>query len=130
MKSKFKSVVNCFALALLSTLLGCALSGPDEPWHQPCRDGNTTELRKQIAAGLDPNVRDVNGDTPIYYALVFSRWETADYLLSVGARLGSENNRSYTVIEAVRKTAPSIDIDAWLKKHDSDKPQHEQDEQK
>jgi hypothetical protein len=36
--------------------------------------------------------------------------------------LGSENNRSDTVIEAVRKTAPSIDIDAWLKKHASDKP--------
>jgi ankyrin repeat protein len=130
MKSSSTSVVQCFAVALLSTLLGCALSAPDKPWHQPCRDGNTAELRKQIAAGLDPNGRDVNGSTPIFYALVFERWETADYLLSVGARLGSENNRSYTVIEAVRKTAPSIDIDAWLKKHDSDKPQHEQDEQK
>lgn len=123
MNTSSKRVFNCFALALMGTLWGCALSGPDEPWHQPCRDGNTAELRKQIAAGLDPNFRDVNGDTPIYYALVFSRWETADYLLSVGARLGSENNSSYTVIEAVRKTAPSIDIDAWLKKHASDKPQ-------
>lgn len=116
-------VANCFSLALLLTLLGCALCAPDKPWHQPCRDGNTAELRKQIAAGLDPNVRDVNGSTPIFYALYFERWETADYLLSVGGRLDSVDNNSDTVIEAVKKSAPNVDVEPWLKKHTSDKPQ-------
>jgi ankyrin repeat protein len=50
-------------------LLGCALSGPDEPWHQPCRDGNTKKIKELINNGVSPNAQDVNGDTPLTYAL-------------------------------------------------------------
>jgi ankyrin repeat protein len=98
-------------------LFGCALSGPEEPWHQPCRDGNTKQLKVLISNGLSPNAQDVNGDTPLTYALQEKRWDTADFLMSVGADPKIVNNNSKTVIECVSSTSPSINLEPWLKKH-------------
>jgi ankyrin repeat protein len=118
MTRKSSAVFKCFALPVLASLIvSCQLSQPDKPWHKPSRAGDTKELKRLIANGLDPNVTDVNGSTPIYYALFFSRWETADYLLSVGARLDLKNQNSDTIIQAVRKSNSTKELDSWLAKH-------------
>ena len=112
------TLFKCFALPVLASLiLSCQLSQPDKPWHKPSRAGDTKELKRQIANGLDPNVTDVNGSTPIYHALVSSRWETADYLLSVGARLDLKDQNYDTIIQAVRKSNTSKELYSWLAKH-------------
>jgi ankyrin repeat protein len=85
LKGRIRQSFAILVLMCSQHLLGCALSGPDEPWHQPCRDGDTKKIKELITNGLSPNAQDVNGDTPLTYALQNERWDTADYLMTAGA---------------------------------------------
>jgi ankyrin repeat protein len=96
---------------------GCRLKLREESWHQSCLSGDTKKLKALIASGLSPNAKDENGNTPLTCALIFERWETADYQISVGARVSEKNNRGDTVIEAVQSSRHSDNDGAWLKKH-------------
>ncbi|MFA6104387.1 MAG: ankyrin repeat domain-containing protein [Victivallaceae bacterium] len=69
--------------------------------HIAARDGNLTELQKQLMRGVNINVQDKNGLTPLHYACWSRCKETIKYLLSKGASpLIREYKNGYNPIEA------------------------------
>lgn len=109
-------IAQLLSLCVLS-LSGCRLKLREESWHQPCLSRDTKKLKALITSGLSPNAKDENGNTPLTGALIYERWETADYLISVGARVSEKNNRGETVIKAVQSSRHSDNDGAWLKRH-------------
>jgi hypothetical protein len=113
-------VAPIFALLVspcLLSLYGCRLKLREESWHQSCLSGDTKKLKALIASGLSPNAKDENGNTPLTCALIYEQWETADYLILVGAQVSEKNNRGETVIKAVQSSRHSDNDGAWLKRH-------------
>ena len=46
-------------------LVGC---GPSVDVWEPARTGNIEAVKQHLAAGVDVNAKDVDGDTPLSYA--------------------------------------------------------------
>lgn len=54
--------------------------------HAAAWAGDLAEVRRLIAAGIDPNIMDSIGETPLFGAAACARTDVVAYLLSAGAR--------------------------------------------
>jgi uncharacterized protein len=55
--------------------------------HYAALEQNSPEVRKLLAAGLDPNARDDNGFTPLHFATQSNSLSASEALLSAGAEV-------------------------------------------
>ena len=58
------------------------------------REGNITVSRQLIDLGAGPDPVDLNGQTPIYYAIKFGKFEMVEYLIQKGVNLNNVDHRS------------------------------------
>ena len=63
---------------------------PDISIHIAAMQGNLGAVKQHIAAGADVNAKDVNGYTPLDWAIFNKDTETAALLLKHGGKTGAE----------------------------------------
>ena len=63
---------------------------PDISIHIAAMQGNLEAVKQHIAAGADVNAKDVNGYTPLDWAIFNKDTETADLLRKHGGKTGEE----------------------------------------
>ena len=63
---------------------------PDISIHIAAMQGNLEAVKQHIAAGSDVNAKDVNGYTPLDWAIFNKDTETADLLRKHGSKTGEE----------------------------------------
>ena len=63
---------------------------PDISIHIAAMQGNLEAVKQHIAAGADVNAKDVNGYTPLDWAIFNKDTETADLLRKHGGKTGAE----------------------------------------
>jgi ankyrin repeat protein len=63
---------------------------PDISIHIAAMQGNLEAVKQHIAAGADVNAKDVNGYTPLDWAIFNKDTETADLLRKHGGKTGKE----------------------------------------
>jgi cytohesin len=63
---------------------------PYTPLHEAARKGHKEVVELLIAKGAEVNAKDVDGDTPLDYAIWRKRPETADLLRKHGGKTGEE----------------------------------------
>ena len=63
---------------------------PDISIHIAGMQGNLEAVKQHIAAGADVNAKDVNGYTPLDWAIFNKDTETADLLRKHGGKTGEE----------------------------------------
>ena len=80
-------------------LVGCATTqqlepakakAPDISIHEAAMQRNLEAVKQHIAAGADVNAKDVNGYTPLDWAIFNKDTETADLLCKHGGKTGEE----------------------------------------
>ena len=71
-------------------LVGCGPSAPDISIHDAAIDGNIEAVKQHLAAGTDVNAKDVNGYTPLDWAIFNKDTETADLIRKHGGKTGEE----------------------------------------
>src|SRR5215831_14268530 len=112
MRSVIASRARAFGAALVLVLLATpllfhtrpAVRGDDKPAVKPLpaelakaiRDGDLKALRAQLDAGVDVNVRDANGNTPLLLAAVYAGPECVELLLKKGADVNAANKAGAT----------------------------------
>jgi Ankyrin repeats (many copies) len=110
------------AVIVLSTLIWILFSPRfglklvEESFHRPASANDITTMKRLVENGLDVNVRDQNGDTPLYYALSHGNVSIADFLLSKGARIDMLDRDGQTLASKVRDVGNARGI-GWLRKH-------------
>jgi cytohesin len=60
------------------------------------RRGDVQEVARLLAAGADPNVKDLDGHTPLHYAAEQCRADIAELLLKHGADPNARDNQGET----------------------------------
>ena len=63
---------------------------PDISIHEAAMQRNLEAVKQHIAAGADVNAKDVNGYTPLDWAIFNKDTETADLLRKHGSKTGEE----------------------------------------
>ena len=63
---------------------------PDISIHEAAMQRNLEAVKQHIAAGADVNAKDVNGYTPLDWAIFNKDTETADLLRKHGGKTGAE----------------------------------------
>ena len=79
-------------------LVGCCTPPPEPPTakapdisiHEAAMQRNLEAVKQHIAAGADVNAKDVNGYTPLDWAIFNKDTETADLLRKHGGKTGKE----------------------------------------
>ena len=79
-------------------LVGCCTPLPEPPTakapdisiHEAAMQRNLEAVKQHIAAGADVNAKDVNGYTPLDWAIFNKDTETADLLRKHGGKTGEE----------------------------------------
>jgi len=73
------------------------------------RRGDVQEVERLLAAGADPNVKDLDGKTPLHYAAERCRADLAELLLKHGADPNAKNVRGETPLHrAVRERCGAV----------------------
>ncbi|MFO7325231.1 MAG: ankyrin repeat domain-containing protein [Pseudomonadota bacterium] len=93
----------------LPLLLASALAGAAEPdgttrLHRAVYEGNAGEVRQLLAAGEDPDARNVFGATPMMLAAQRGDPELIGLLLAAGADVESRNDEGQTALMVVART--------------------------
>ena len=89
------------------------LSGPSVDIWEAAETGNIEAVKKHLADGVDVNVKDGDGDTPLHYAAVSGRKEVAELLIANGADVKAKNKYGWTPLYFA-KTKETADL---LRKH-------------
>jgi ankyrin repeat protein len=56
-----------------------------------------------VAAGANPDIVDNNGQTPIFYAIRFNKFEMVEYLIQRGVNIKIEDKRGSTPAHWAKK---------------------------
>ncbi|MDA7520605.1 ankyrin repeat domain-containing protein [bacterium] len=78
---------------LLTTIAAVMLVGcgpPDISIHKAAKDGNIEAVKQHLAAGVDVNAKDVDGQTPLDWAVDKGHKEIADLLRKHGGKTREE----------------------------------------
>ena len=67
-------------------LVGC---GPPKDIHEAAKAGNIEVVKYHLAAGVDVNVKDDDGATPLDWASKRNHTETVDFLRKHGGKYGT-----------------------------------------
>lgn len=71
----------------------------DSPLIWACETGATASVEKLLAAGADPNVREIDGWTALHWAARNGHLRCAELLLEHGARIGWVDSEGLTALE-------------------------------
>ena len=71
-------------------VVGCGPKAPDISIHEAAMQRNLEAVKQHIAAGADVNAKDVNGYTPLDWAIFNKDTKTADLLRKHGGKTGEE----------------------------------------
>ena len=66
-------------------------------------DERLIEVDRLIECGIDPNIKDMEGDTPLHLAVRLKNIEIVKYLLRVGASISQKNNEGETPFSIAEK---------------------------
>ena len=64
--------------------------------HQAVKDGNIEAIKQHLADGVDVNVKDIRGDTPLHVAASNGHKEIADLLITNGADVNAKSMMGLT----------------------------------
>jgi hypothetical protein len=87
------------------------------PIAEAAEDGDVDEVRRLLDAGADPNIRDDNGETPLFRALQGNHYEVAELLIDRGATVSIRNNMGKSLLEDLRWQDEDDAGAAWLERH-------------
>ena len=73
------------------------LIGPEI--HYSIFRGNIEEVRQQLASGIDVNIKNKNGATPLHYAAMYNKYEIAKLLINKGADTNAKNKGGATALD-------------------------------
>ena len=80
-------------------------------------NGDIEEVRELLESGVNPNIRDVFGFTPILLAIDNGHVDTVELLLNAGANLNRRDNLGYTVIDQALRFHLNDDMIELLRHH-------------
>ena len=72
---------------------------PDISIHEAAMKGNIEAVKQHLAAGIDVNVKDNIGLTPLHMAAGDGRKEVAELLIAKGAEVNMKNKYSKTPLD-------------------------------
>ena len=88
---------------------GCA-----GPLHLAAHRSQTAVAKLLLENGIDPNARDIHGNTPLHEAVLSERnLKIVELLVSHGADINARNNQGYTPLAVAKE---------WKKKKIADLP--------
>ena len=96
-------LVGCGEFQLKDTLEAKAqgssnvLIGPDI--HYAIFRGNIEDVKHQLASGIDVNIKNKNGATPLHYAAMYNKYEIAKILINKGADTNAKNKGGATPLD-------------------------------
>jgi ankyrin repeat protein len=61
---------------------------------------NLKKVKDYLRKGVDINIQDEEGDTPLIASAVFGFTDIAKYLVDMGAKIDIKNNRGETALQA------------------------------
>jgi len=61
--------------------------------------GNIEEVKHQLASGIDVNIKNENGATPLHYAAMWNKYEIAELLINKGADTNAKNKAGATPLD-------------------------------
>ena len=114
-------VLVCFCMGVMATCIpwgGLKLRNP--PLHDAAEAGDLAEVQRLISAGADPNARNSNGQTAIYFAILLKHFNVAEYLLSKGADINARDHSGRDILDDLAYVGMPEDRDvekAWVKNH-------------
>tara|TARA_Y100001968_G_scaffold40048_1_gene30447 strand:- start:102 stop:596 length:495 start_codon:yes stop_codon:yes gene_type:complete len=73
------------------------LIGPDI--HYAIFRGNIEDVKHQLASGIDVNIKNKNGATPLHYAAMYNKYEIAKILINKGADTNAKNKGGATPLD-------------------------------
>ena len=100
-------------------LVGC---GSKPGIWKAAKSGNIEVVKQHLTVGVDVNVKDKLGWTPLHYAARYGRKEVAELLIAKGGHVNAKNIDSETPLDwAIRRKHPEIaDL---LRKHGGKTPE-------
>lgn len=96
-------VIGALCMGVLATCIpwgGLALVNP--PLHDAAASGNLAEVKRLISSGIDPNLKNENGDTALVYALYDKHYDVAQYQIDHGGDVNAKNNSGQTPLDELR----------------------------
>ena len=87
----------CVQLLLLCFTVACGPSPWDEPvLHEAAKNGNLSEVRELLDAGIDVNSINGEGATPLHWAAFKGHIDVARLLLKRGAKVNALTKKGST----------------------------------
>jgi ankyrin repeat protein len=83
------------------------------PFHWAAGNYRSHVAQILISKGVDVNVKDTEGDTPLYIATISNDLHCVDLLISEGAEVDAKNRYGYTSLHAAASKG-HVDILAYL----------------
>ena len=106
-KRKVLLIILICVLALLATAFAIWAWTP-RPIHLAAQIGSVRQLRRCLRRGVDVNLMDDSGVTPLHLAVGYGHLDVAEYLLSNGANVNATLSTDGTVHSAYHLTTPLI----------------------
>jgi len=104
-------------LAAACCLAGLAVAQEQVPTFEALRRGNVAEMKTAIAAGLDVNSRDHEGNTFLMQAALYGTARDIEFLLAHGATVNAANKAGHT---ALMRAVPDLAKVKLLVEHGAD----------
>ena len=86
---------------------------------EPCERGDVAQVREQLEAGADPNMKDSGGNTALHYASYHSHVKCAKLLLKYKASIDLQNKYGNTALVWASRDA-RVECTELLLKHKAD----------
>jgi len=67
--------------------------------HQAAERGDLAEVKRLVGSGIDVNILDERGETPLWSAIPMKHFEIANFLVSNGAKTDLKNNFGQTLLD-------------------------------
>jgi ankyrin repeat protein len=94
-------------------LVGC---GPSVDIHQAAKTGNIKAVKQHLAGGVDVNVKNKNGQTPLHRAVSYDCREIINLLVANGAEVNANDGRGSTPLDNAIY-AKKTEVAELLRKH-------------
>lgn len=84
---------------------------------EACKNFRSGDVKRLLDKGVSPNIRDTEGNTPLFYAAINSDFDSVDHLCTAGADVNLKNNNEETpLIYAYQKRHSEIPLQLLLSK--------------